>query len=110
MLEPQSYPKNRESVRKYSVFKEQAHLAGLANHYVPAKQTIAFEDRINAAGLDLQASTLSGQDSTGLNDGSKNSVLATYLADAWCFGAEIHCGCDVRYVKKHPKTGWLIYY
>ncbi|OQO13754.1 hypothetical protein B0A48_01985 [Cryoendolithus antarcticus] len=110
MLEPQSYPKSREPIRKYSVFKEEAHLAGLGNRFVPAKQTVAFEDRINAAGVQLRASTLSGQDSTGLNDGSKNSVLATYLADAWCFGAEIYCGCDVRYVKKHPKTGWLIYY
>nr|OQO29666.1 hypothetical protein B0A51_02571 [Rachicladosporium sp. CCFEE 5018] len=110
MLEPQSYPKSREPVHKYSVFKQQAHLAGLGNRFAPAKQTIAFEDRINAAGVHLRASTLSGQDSTGLNDGSKNSVLATYLADAWCFGAEIYCGCDVRYVKKHPKTGWLIYY
>ncbi|OQN98005.1 hypothetical protein B0A48_16310 [Cryoendolithus antarcticus] len=110
MLEPQSDPKSREPIRKYSVFKEQAHLAGLGDSFVPAKQTVAFEDRVNSAGVHLRASTLSGQDSTGLNDGSKNSVLATYLADAYCFGAEIYCGCDVQYIKKHPANGWLVYY
>jgi hypothetical protein len=38
----------------------------------------------------LNASKLSGQDSIGLNDGSKNAVLATYLTDALNFDAEMH--------------------
>lgn len=37
----------------------------------------------------MKASTLSGQDCTGVNDGSKNSVLMNYLPDAWNWGAEM---------------------
>jgi hypothetical protein len=42
----------------------------------------------------------SGHESTGLNDGSKNSIPVTYLVDAWAWGAEIFCDCEVRYVER----------
>lgn len=59
----------------------------------------------------MKASTLSGQDSTGVNDGSKSSVLMNYLPDAWNWGAEIFCECEVRYVKKDPSgKGYLIFF
>lgn len=53
----------------------------------------------------MRASTGSGQDFTGINDGSKNTVLATYIADAWNWGAEIFCECEVRYVRKDILRG-----
>ena len=59
----------------------------------------------------MQASTLTGMDSTGVNDGSKSSTLVTYLSDAWNWGAEIFCECEVRHVKKHPDSrigGYLV--
>ena len=59
----------------------------------------------------MKASTLSAQDSTGVNDGSKSSVLMNYLPDAWNWGAEIFCECEVRYVKKDPSgKGYLIFF
>lgn len=58
----------------------------------------------------MQANQGSGHESTGLNDGSKNSVPVTYLADAWNWGAEIFCGCEVRYVEKAAKQGYTVYF
>jgi hypothetical protein len=59
----------------------------------------------------MKASTLSGQDCTGVNDGSKSSVLMNYLPDAWNWGAEIFCECEVRYIKKDPSgKGYIIFF
>jgi len=59
----------------------------------------------------MKASTLSGQDCTGVNDGSKSSVLMNYLPDAWNWGAEIFCECEVRFVKKDPSgKGYIIFF
>ena len=59
----------------------------------------------------MKASTGSGQDCTGVNDGSKNSVLMNYIPDAWNWGAEIFCECEVRYVHRNPKgNGYIIFY
>lgn len=38
----------------------------------------------------MQASALTGMDSTGVNDGSKSTTLVTYLSDAWNWGAEMY--------------------
>lgn len=59
----------------------------------------------------MQANRGSGHESTGLNDGSKNSVAVTYLADAWNWGAEIFCGCEVQYVEKSADgVGYTIHF
>lgn len=56
-------------------------------------------------------STGSGNECTGVNDGSKNSVLVTYLSDAWARGAELFCEIDVRYIKKKDRgKGYIIFY
>jgi hypothetical protein len=89
MLEPTTYPPTLPHPQKYSVLKQQASLLGLSNKVRPVEQTVAFSSRMNAAGVDMSASTFSGEDTLGLNDGSKNSVLVTYLADAWSWGAEM---------------------
>jgi hypothetical protein len=48
----------------------------------------------------MKASSGSGQPCTGVNDGSTNTVLVTYLADVWNWGAEIFCQCEAPYVQK----------
>ena len=60
----------------------------------------------------MKASTLSGMDATGINDGSKSSTLVNYLADAWNWGAEMFCECEVRYVTKAPagRGGYIVYF
>ena len=59
----------------------------------------------------MQASALTGMDPTGVNDGSKSTTLMNYLSDAWNWGAEMFCECEVRYVKKEPKgEGYIVYF
>lgn len=72
------------------VLQRQAEAIGLGKQYTTIRQTVAFRDKKNAAGVHLKASKLTGQDSVGLNDGGKNTVLTTYLADAFNFGAEMY--------------------
>ncbi|KAG9560589.1 hypothetical protein KCU79_g7562, partial [Aureobasidium melanogenum] len=107
MLEP---TKSRKVFPKDDVFRRQAIHVGLGDCFMSVDQTVTFEDKYNATGVPMEASTFSGQDIQGINDHSKNHVLATYLADAWSFGAELYCGCDVRYIKKHPEAGYLVYF
>lgn len=74
-------------------------------------QTTRFRNGPNSTGVEMSPSALTGQDATGVNDGSKNSTLVTYLADAWNWGAEMFCECEVRYIKKaEDREGYLIYF
>jgi hypothetical protein len=103
MLQPSVYP---ETSRKAE------HLQTQSQHNfrkVPLT-TFSQEDR-NSVGVKIRKNTGSGNESTGLNDGSKNSVATTYLADAWNWGAEIFCGCKVQFVEKDPSgKGYVIYF
>jgi hypothetical protein len=58
----------------------------------------------------MQENSGTGHECTGLNDGSKNSVATTYLADAWNWGAEIFCGCEVQFVEKGSEEGYIIHF
>ncbi|KAL2126285.1 hypothetical protein VTI74DRAFT_1264 [Chaetomium olivicolor] len=60
----------------------------------------------------MHASTLTGMDATGINDGSKSTTLVTYISDAWNWGAEIFCECEVRQVAKAPpdRGGYIVYF
>jgi hypothetical protein len=89
MLQPESYPEDLPRIQKQTAFEQQAKAASVGTSFTPVLQTVAFRDKTNAAGIHLNASKLTGQDSTGLNDGSKNTVLATYLQDASNLGAEM---------------------
>lgn len=71
--------------------------------------TTTFQAGRNSTGVAMQPNQGSGHESTGLNDGSKNSVPVTYLADAWNWGAEIFCGCEVRYVERGVQ-GYTVYF
>ena len=90
MLQPETYPEDLPPIQKQLVLQQQADMVGLGKQFTTVRQTVAFRDKTTAAGVHLNASKLTGQDSVGLNDGSKNTVLATYLADASNFGAEMY--------------------
>ena len=90
MLQPEAYPDDLPRIQKERILQQQADAAGVGKQFTAVRQTVAFRDKSNAAGIRLSASKLSGQDSLGLNDGSKNTVLTTYLTDAFNNGAELY--------------------
>lgn len=111
MLSPTPYPSTSPHLRKLEILQRQAESLGLEEDFYLAPQTTFFHNGLNNAGVEMSASMGSGQDCTGINDGSKNTVLVTYLADAWNWGAEIFCECEVRYVKKHePGGGYTVHF
>ncbi|KAF2458980.1 hypothetical protein BDY21DRAFT_282680 [Lineolata rhizophorae] len=110
MLEPSPYPRDFPELNKLKVLEKQAESMNLGEKFYRPPQTTKFQDGPNSTGVHMQASTLTGQDCTGVNDGSKITTLVTYLADAWNWGAEIFCECEVRYIKKHPKEGYLVFF
>lgn len=91
VLQPEPYPENFPKLHKLTVLEEQAKILGPEYHdrFYRVPQTTTFKNRINSMGVHQQKSTLSGQDATGVNDGSKNSTLMNYLPDAWNHGAEM---------------------
>ena len=111
MFQPNPYPEFMPRPRKLSAFEDQAHHLGLSHRLYCPPLTTKFESGVNSAGVEMELSTGSGNECTGINDGSKNSVLTTYLADAWTWGAEMFCSIDVKYLKKNQDgSGYVIYY
>ncbi|KZT53788.1 FAD/NAD(P)-binding domain-containing protein [Calocera cornea HHB12733] len=113
MLEPVPYPTDAPELPKLKLLEQQAGLLGpeyKARFYRPPI-TVTFEERVNAAGVVQQASTLQGNDATGVNDGSKNSVLVNYISDAWNHGCEIFCEIEARYILySEPLKQWVVFY
>lgn len=111
MFQPKPYPESMSKPCKLSVFENQATELGLHDRFYRPPLTTSFEDGVNNAGVLMCRSTCSGNESTGINDGSKKSVLVTYLADAWTWGAEIFCGVDVRHIRAlGNKRGYVVFY
>ncbi|KAK6209218.1 hypothetical protein LQW54_006538 [Pestalotiopsis sp. IQ-011] len=111
MLEPETYPDDWPALPKLELLKRQAEALNMKDKFRKVEQTTRFRNGPNAAGVEMTPSGLTGQDCTGVNDGSKNSTLVTYVADAWNWGAEIFCESEVRYITKAPgREGWLIYF
>ncbi|PKK80660.1 FAD/NAD(P)-binding domain-containing protein [Rhizophagus irregularis] len=113
MLQPCQYPAHFPELPKLRTLETQARLLGEEYHknFYRAPITVTFENRVNAAGVRQRASTLTGNDATGINDGSKNSTLMNYIPDAWNHGCEIFCECEVRSIKKCKKTGrYIVFY
>ncbi|KXG53031.1 uncharacterized protein PGRI_000810 [Penicillium griseofulvum] len=109
MLQPSTYPDNSTPTKLEHLQKESRWLGEKENFYrVPL--TIFFHNGRNSTGVPMYASKKSGHECTGLNDGSKNSVATTYLADAWNWGAEIFCGCEVQFVEKMDGGGYTIHF
>lgn len=112
VLEPQLYPDDWPALKKTEILDKQARVLGLADKFHKVPLTTRFQSGPNSSGVNMSASTLTGLDSTGLNDGSKTTTLVTYLADAWNWGAEMFCKCEVRYIEKvqDERGGYLIYF
>ncbi|KAE8376168.1 hypothetical protein BDV26DRAFT_282908 [Aspergillus bertholletiae] len=111
MLQPSTYPADHPPLPKSQHLRQQATYLGKEHRFYPVPLTTSFKGGRNNAGVTIQPNSGSGNECTGLNDGSKNSVATTYLTDAWHWGAEIFCGCEVRYVEQAPGgRGYLIYF
>ncbi|KAJ7177844.1 hypothetical protein C8R46DRAFT_1212580 [Mycena filopes] len=111
MLQPTPYPQDYPLLNKLSVLEKQAKALGYEENFYRVPQTTFFHNGLNNAGVEMKASTASGQDCTGVNDGSKHSVLMNYLPDAWNWGAEIFCECEVRYVHRDASgSGYIIFF
>ncbi|KAJ6588572.1 hypothetical protein B0H19DRAFT_923787 [Mycena capillaripes] len=111
MLQPTPYPEDYPPLKKLQVLEKQAKLLGQEQNFYRVPQTTFFHNGLNNVGVEMKASTGSGQDCTGINDGSKHSVLMNYLPDAWNWGAEIFCECEVRYIQKDSRgNGYIIFF
>jgi hypothetical protein len=111
MLQPTALPTRYPKPRKLDIFERQADSLGLQENFYRPPLTTTFCSSTNQAGIHMSESTGSGNECTGVNDGSKNSILVTYLYDAWIRGAELFCGIDVRHVKKDNRgKGYIVFY
>lgn len=92
VLQPEKYPEDWKPLPKLQLLEEQAKLLGpqFESRFKRVPQTTTFKAGINHMGVRQEASTLSGQDATGVNDWSKNSTLMNYLPDAWNHGTEMY--------------------
>ncbi|KAL3470296.1 FAD/NAD(P)-binding domain-containing protein [Aspergillus californicus] len=111
MLQPTLYPKSHPQLPKLSHLQEAAGTRGQQSNFSRVPLTTFFHEGRNRTGVNMQPNQGTGHESTGSNDGSKNSVPVTYLADAWNWGAEIFCGCQVRYVEKETTgEGYIVHF
>jgi hypothetical protein len=92
VLQPECYPEDFPELPKLTTLEKQAGLLGpkYKERFRRLRQTTTFKDGLNHMGVYQKKSTLTGQDCTGVNDGSKNSTLMNYLPDAWNHGAEMY--------------------
>ncbi|KAM0556073.1 hypothetical protein ACHAPJ_006061 [Fusarium lateritium] len=111
VLEPTKYPDTWPELPKAKLLKKQAKMMGYEEYFDKVEQTTRFEDGPNGTGVYMRASKLTGMDATGINDGSKSTTLVNYLSDAWNWGAEMFCECEVRYVSKAVgREGYIIWF
>jgi choline dehydrogenase-like flavoprotein len=113
VLQPEEYPQDWPALPKLTMLERQAKALGWGEKFRRVPQTTRFKGGPNSTGVEMYPSALTGMDSTGVNDGSKNSTLVNYLSDAWNWGAEMFCECEVRYIKKHPdpdEEGYLVFF
>ncbi|KAF9183327.1 hypothetical protein BGZ51_004087 [Haplosporangium sp. Z 767] len=103
MLQPTPYPEDWPVLPKLATLEAQAKGAGDHHRFVRPPITVHFKDELNPAGVFQKASTLTGNDTTGVNDWSKNTTLMNYIPDAWNHGAEIFTACNVVRVEKVEK-------
>ena len=69
---------------------------------------IAFDERVNGAGVRQPACTRCGDCMGGCNVGAKTTVHSTWLTDAVNHGASIFTQMRVRWVDKLPDGRWRI--
>ncbi|KAK5653272.1 hypothetical protein OQA88_9171 [Cercophora sp. LCS_1] len=112
MLQPEPYPENFPELPKLNLLRHQAERMGWGQNFYRVPQTTRFVSGRNSTGVSMNASTLTGMDATGINDGSKSTTLVTYLSDAWNWGAEMFCECEVRHIETAPpgREGYIVYF
>lgn len=111
MLQPSAYPEDSPVLNKLQNLETQSRWLGGTQNFYRVPLTSFFTKTRNIAGVEMQPNEGSGNESTGLNDGSKNSIPTTYLTDAWNWGAEIFCGCEVRFVEKALEgKGYIVHF
>ncbi|KAJ8125051.1 hypothetical protein O1611_g8589 [Lasiodiplodia mahajangana] len=110
VLEPEEYPHDWPKLPKLELLKKQAEYLNMTEKFRRVRQTTRFRNGPNSCGVEMSASASTGQDATGLNDGSKTTTLVTYLADAWNWGADIFCESEVRYITESPEGGYIVYF
>ncbi|KAI9190777.1 uncharacterized protein BJ171DRAFT_540722 [Polychytrium aggregatum] len=111
LLQPEPYPDHIPTPTKLKVLEKQAQHLGVHDHFYRPPVTVAFESRVNNAGIWQPKSTLDGNDCTGENDGSKGTTLMNYIPRAYDYGCEIYCEVKVEYLKYNPETRkWLVFY
>lgn len=109
MLEPQSYPEHRTQPRKLLALEQSAAGMGVAECFSRPPINVAFERRINAAGVLQNPCTDCGDCVTGCNEGSKGTLTQNYLPDAVRHGAQIFTECAVRHVERRGDD-WVVYF
>jgi hypothetical protein len=111
MLQPSNYPEDAPVLNKLRNLEAQSKWLGGKENFYRVPLTSFFTKTRNKAGVEMQANEGSGNESTGLNDGSKNSIPTTYLTDTWNWGAEIFCGCEVRFIEKAlDDKGYIVHF
>lgn len=112
ILDPKPYPEDWPKLPKLDLLEKQAEHLGMRDKFRRVDQTTRFHNGPNSCGVEMSPSALTGQDVTGVNDGSKTTTLVTYLADAWNWGAEMFCECEVRYIEKvkDSRGGYIVYF
>jgi cholesterol oxidase len=114
MLRPTAYPANGVRLPKLQAQTRSAQAMGA--ELIRARINVNFESLpggVNHVGVAQQPCNLCGDCVTGCNHGAKNTVLVTYLADAWNHGAEIFTELEVRRIQQAPAGGrgrWLVHY
>ncbi|KAJ6029532.1 uncharacterized protein N7446_011119 [Penicillium canescens] len=110
MLQPSTYPENYPTPAKLEHLRADSRWLGEEQNFYHAPLTTFFHSGRNKAGVFMHPNRGSGHECTGLNDGSKNTVATSYLADAWNWDAEIFCGCEVRFVEKMEEGGYIVFF
>ncbi|KAI1438703.1 glucose-methanol-choline oxidoreductase [Xylaria sp. CBS 124048] len=111
VLEPEEYPEDWPKLPKLELLRRQADYLNMSEKFSRVKQTTRFHNGANSCGVEMSASASTGQDATGLNDGSKTTTLVTYLADAWNWGTDMFCESEVRYITEAPDgQGYIVYF
>ncbi|KAI0397227.1 FAD/NAD(P)-binding domain-containing protein [Xylariaceae sp. FL0594] len=111
VLEPETYPEDWPKLPKLELLERQAECLNMSEKFRRVKQTTRFRSGPNSCGVEMSVSAATGQDATGLNDGSKTTTLVTYLADAWNWGADMFCESEVRYITEAPNgDGYIVYF
>ncbi|KAJ5762401.1 uncharacterized protein N7511_005783 [Penicillium nucicola] len=110
MLQPFTYPEKYSNPAKLEHLRNDSTWLGQGDNFYRAPVTTFFHGGRNKAGVPMHPNRRSGHECTGLNDGSKNTVATSYLADAWNWGAEMFCGCEVRFVEKMEGGGYIIFF